>query len=144
MSNPYLLYTEYYLISGAYHIIDIVNDVLTYSAFYSDNFKGYLHSKVVSKKIILNDVINIKMTNNVNNNNDEVDEDGFVVIKMRKQKIKNNFGVVTSNSSYILNENNCENANISVKKEQDQPTMDIIEEVIERLINDVIGKNEFK
>jgi hypothetical protein len=137
--NTYLLYTEYYLISGAYHIMNVVNDVLSYSAFYSDNFKGYLHSKVVSKKIILNDVVNIKMTNNVNNNNDEVDEDGFVIIKMRKQKIKNKCSVVTSNSSCIMNEINCENSNVFLNKEEDHCIMGVVEELIERLINDVIN-----
>ena len=45
--NPYLFYTEYYLISGAYHIANVVHDVLTYTASYSDNIKGYLHNKVV-------------------------------------------------------------------------------------------------
>jgi len=83
------------------------------------------------------------MTSNVNNNNDGVDEDGFVVIKMRKQKINNKCGVVTSNSNCILNANNCENGNVNVKKEEDHCIMGIIEELVERLINDVISKNKF-
>ena len=85
--NPYLFYTEYYLISGAYHIANVVHDVLTYSTSFSDNIKGYLHNKVINKKIMLDE---IDINNGVVKNNDaDVDEDGFVVIKMRRPKIKN-------------------------------------------------------
>jgi hypothetical protein len=89
--NPYLFYTEYYLISSAYRVVNVLNDILTYSASYSDNVKGYLHSRVVSKQIMLNEMMNHN-NNAINNgnNNDDVDEDGFIVIKMRKSRIKNN------------------------------------------------------
>ena len=90
IKNPYLFYTEYYLISGAYRVVNVLNDILTYSASYSDNVKGYLHSRVVSKQIMLNEMMNHKNNAmNNGNNNDDVDEDGFVVIRMRKPKIKN-------------------------------------------------------
>lgn len=85
--NPYLFYTEYYLISGAYHVVNVVHDVLTYTASCSDNIKGYLHSKVINKKIILDEIVN---SNGAAKNDDtDVDEDGFVVIRMRRPKIKN-------------------------------------------------------
>ena len=91
--NPYLFYTEYYIISGAYHVVNVVHDVLTYTASYSDNIKGYLHSKVINKKILLDEIV---YNNCVAKNNDtDVDEDGFVVIRMRRPKIKNNVSAVT-------------------------------------------------
>ena len=91
--NPYLFYTEYYLISSAYRVVNILNDILKYSASYSDNVTGYLHSRVVSKQIMLNEMIHHNNHHNAHNsngnNNNDVDEDGFVVIKMRKPKLKN-------------------------------------------------------
>lgn len=91
MSNrksQYLFYTEYYLISGAYHIVNVVNGVLTYTASCSDHIKGYLQNKVISKKNILNELVYSNSVT-VKNNDTDVDEDGFVVIKMRRPKIKN-------------------------------------------------------
>jgi hypothetical protein len=82
--NPYLFYTEYYIISGAYHVVNVVHDVLTYTASCSDNIKGYLHSKVINKKIILNEIVN--NNGSTKNNDTDVDEDGFVVIRMRRPK----------------------------------------------------------
>ena len=77
MSSPYLFYTEYYLISGAYHIINIVNGILTYSACYSDNMKEYLRNQVASKQVVLNELIrneNDARTNvkNVNHNDNDI------------------------------------------------------------------------
>ena len=89
-SSPYLFYTEYYLISGAYHIINVVNGILTYSASYSDNMKEYLRNQVASKQVTLNEFIRNEQDARVNANPDnDVDEDGFVVIKMRRPKPKN-------------------------------------------------------
>lgn len=89
-SSPYLFYTEYYLISGAYHIINVVNGILTYSASYSDNMKEYLRNQVASKQVALNEFIRNEQDARVNANPDnDVDEDGFVVIKMRRPKPKN-------------------------------------------------------
>ena len=51
-TSPYLFFTEYYLISGAYHIVNVVNDVLTYTASCSDHIKGYLQNKVINKNLI--------------------------------------------------------------------------------------------
>jgi hypothetical protein len=86
--SQYLFYTEYYLISGAYHIVNVVNGVLTYTASCSDHIKGYLENKVISKKTILNELV-YNNSVSVKNNDTDVDEDGFVVIKMRRPKIKN-------------------------------------------------------
>jgi hypothetical protein len=88
--NPYLFYTEYYLISGAYQVINVVNEILTYSASYSDNMKEYLRNQVASKQVALNEFIRNEQDARVNANPDnDVDEDGFVVIKMRRPKPKN-------------------------------------------------------
>ena len=88
--NPYLFYTEYYLITGAYQVINVVNGILTYSASYSDNIKEYLRNQVASKQVALNEFIRNEQDARVNANPDNgVDEDGFVVIKMRKPKPKN-------------------------------------------------------
>lgn len=139
--NPYLFYTEYYIISGAYQFINVVNGILTYSASYSDNIKEYLRNQVASKQVALNELIRNEHDARVNakQNESDVDEDGFVIIKMRKQKIKNKCDVITSNSTYMLNENTCENGNVNVKKEEDHDR--IIKEFIERLINDVVNND---
>ena len=55
--NPYIFYSEYYFISGAYHVINVVNEILTYSASCSDNMKEYLRNQVVSKQVALNESI---------------------------------------------------------------------------------------
>lgn len=88
--NPYLFYTEYYLISGAYQVINVVNGILTYSASYSDNIKEYLRNQVASKQVALNELVRSQHDARINANPDnDVDEDGFVVIKMRKPKPRN-------------------------------------------------------
>ena len=85
--NPYLFYTKYYIISGAYQVINVVNEILTYSASYSDNVKEYLRNQVASKQVALNELVRSQHDARINTNPDnDVDEDGFVVIKMRKPK----------------------------------------------------------
>jgi len=131
MSSPYLFYTEYYLISGAYHIINIVNGILTYSACYSDNMKEYLRNQVASKQVVLNELI--RNENNartsVNQNDNDIDEDGFVVIKMKRQK-KN------KNEYYHSNGINCSTNGINCSTNSD-----IIEQVVEEIIKNVIINN---
>jgi len=112
-SNQYIYYTEYYFITSAYHIINVVNEILTFSASCSDNFKGYLHSKVVSKQVEINEMArhdNKHDNDNKKNSNgnDDVDEDGFVVIKMRKPRPKNarNINDETSANTLASTDNN--------------------------------------
>ena len=94
--NPYLFYTEYYLISGAYQVINVVNGILTYSASYSDNIKEYLRNQVASKQVALNELVRSQHDAGVNANpENDVDEDGFVVVKMRKPKPKNANPILT-------------------------------------------------
>jgi len=130
--NPYIFYTEYYLVSGAYQVINVVNEILTYSASYSDNIKEYLRNQVASKQVALNEISRNESENNnrinASQNDNDVDEDGFIVIKMRKPKVKN-----TSNPTCTFNANASSESSGNVKP--------IVEEVIERLINDVIKKH---
>ena len=128
-NNEYLRYTEYYIISSAYHIANVVNEILTYSASYSDNIKEYLRNQVASKQVALNEISRNESENNnrinASQNDNDVDEDGFIVIKMRKPKVKNN---------------NNNNNNKSSESSGYGNTDPIVKEVIERLINDVIKK----
>ena len=121
-NEKYLVYTEYYIISGAYHMINVVNEILTCSASYADTMKGYLHNKVVSKQFTLDELLTHEQNKNSNgtiinnaNNNDDVDEDGFVVIKARRPRIRNKGVIVEMTEPCILRE--------------------IIEEVINNIIN---------
>jgi hypothetical protein len=138
-NSEYLYYTEYYVISGVYHFIHMVNEILTYSASCSDNIKGYLHNKVLIKKANLNelirnnqnDVYNKKIDSNGNENNNDVDEDGFVVIKTRRSKKNRNDH---SNNIICHNENNYNNI------QNDNDNDKIVKQIIENMIKEVIKK----
>lgn len=149
--NPYVFYTEYYLISGAYQVINVVNGILTYSACYSDNIKEYLRNQVASKKVALNELIrnnecNARVNGNANPDND-VDEDGFVVIKTRRpKKNKNEYhqgnGVMNINGD---NGDSGDNGDNSVNVDQNKNlkgnnNSDIIQQIVEDMIKDVIKK----
>jgi hypothetical protein len=156
--NPYLFYTEYYLISGAHQVINVVNGILTYSASYSDNIKEYLRNQVASKQVALNELIRSRNDQDarVNANPDkDIDEDGFVVIKMRRPKLKNTNpihthsgdsdvaslpGMTITTSMPIMpipfqseNESN-------IKEECDVLLQKVIEQVMRDIISDVIVK----
>ena len=49
--NKYLFYTQYYLTAGVYHVVNVVNSILNYSATYSSGVKEYLEEKVLLQKI---------------------------------------------------------------------------------------------
>jgi hypothetical protein len=150
-ASQYIKYTEYYIITSAYQIINVVNELLTFSASCSDNFKGYLHSKVVSKEVQLNELSrqcrqsiyenDNNNKKNGNGNDDDIDEDGFVVIKMRKPRTK----VIKP-----TNENQRENIGVGVRTENEINTVNlsdacvnlVIKEIMEELINSVTTKNE--
>ncbi len=132
--NPYIFYTEYYLISGAYQVINVVNGILTYSASYSDNIKEYLRNQVESKQVAWNELIRNNEcdtrvnVNNANTDND-VDEDGFVVIKMRKPRTK-----IIKTTNEELSRMNRENENKNIKDHtiDDAGIKDIMEEMMSR------------
>ena len=137
-SSPYLFYTEYYLTSGAYHIINVVNGILAYSASYSDNMKEYLRNQVASKQVALNQLIRNEQDARVNANPDnDVDEDGFVVIKMRRPKPKNANPIHThSGDSDVASLP----AMTMPKEECDVLLQKVIEQVMRNIISDVIIK----
>ena len=127
--NPYLFYTEYYLISGAYQVINVINGILTYSASYSDNIKEYLRNQVESKQVAWNECDTRVNVNNANPDND-VDEDGFVVIKMRKPRTK----IIKTTNEELLSRMNTENENNNIKDHaiDDAVIKDIMEEMMSR------------
>ena len=148
--NPYVFYTEYYLISGAYQVINVVNGILTYSASYSDSIKEYLRNQVASKQVALNELIrnnecNARVNGNANPDND-VDEDGFVVIKMRRpKKNKNEFhdsnndnkndNINGNGSASVIHDNINMDQNVSLKSDND-----IVQQIVDNMIKDVVEK----
>jgi hypothetical protein len=151
--NPYVHYTEYYLISGAYQVINVVNEILTYSASYSDNIKEYLRNKVESKQVALNELIHNRSENdarvngNTNPDND-LDEDGFVVIKMRRpKKNKNEFhdsnndnkndNIHGNGSASAIHANINMDQNVSLKCNIHN---DIVKQIVDNMIKDVVEK----
>ena len=80
--NKYLFYTQYYLIAGVYHVVNVVNNMLSYSASYSSGVKEYLEEKVQLQKTIIDEIIA-----DANKKKFEFDEDDYVIIKMRKAPI---------------------------------------------------------
>jgi hypothetical protein len=131
--NPYLFYTEYYLISGAYQVINVVNGILTYSASYSDNIKEYLRNQVASKQVALNELVhnrNREVTRINANPDGDIDEDGFVIIKMRRSKKNKN------ESSGSVCTNNIHNVIVQ------QIVDDMIKEVIKKLDVNTNTNNE--
>ena len=136
IKNPYLFYTEYYLISGAYRVVNILNDVLTYSASYSDNIKGYLHSRVVSKQIMLDEMMNHNHSS-IGNNSNDVDDDGFVVIKMRKPKIKNDSFFP---SIPVIENKNIECNIMTVKHDDNNDDL----QIVRNILNDILDHIDFQ
>jgi hypothetical protein len=115
--------------------LNVVNEILTFSASCSDNFKGYLHSKVVSKQVEINEMArhdNKHDNDNKKNSNgnDDVDEDGFVVIKMRKPRPKN---------ARNINDETSANTLASIDNVKTIKESNIIKEIIEELIIEVAG-----
>ena len=151
--NPYIYYTEYYLISGAYQVINVVNEILTYSASYSDNIKEYLRNQVALKQVALNELIRNRSENdarvngNANPDND-LDEDGFVVIKMRRpKKNKNEFhdsnndnkhdNINGNGSPSVIHNNINMDQNVSLKCNIHN---DIVQQIVDNMIKDVVER----
>ena len=80
--NKYLFYTQYYFIAGVYHVVNVVNTMLSYSASYSSGVKEYLEEKVQLQKTIIDEIVA-----DANKKKFEFDEDDYVIIKMRKAAV---------------------------------------------------------
>jgi hypothetical protein len=103
--------------------------------------KEYLRNQVASKQVVLNELLRNRNEDdarvNANPDND-VDEDGFVVIKMRRSKPKNASFTQTSMPFHSKSESNVNNINI--KEECDVLLEKVIEQVMRDIISDVIIK----
>ena len=117
--NKYLYYTQYYLIAGVYHVVNVVNNMLSYSASYSSGVKEYLEEKVQLQKTIIDDIIADE-----NKKKFEFDEDDYVIIKTRKAAVVVQSVVpVPVPKTFENNENN-----------------KIVDEIVNEIINNVINK----
>ena len=116
--NKYLFYTQYYFISGVYHVVNAVNSILNYSATYSSGVKEYLEEKVLLQKTIIDDILA-----NANKKKFEFDEDDYVIIKMRKAPISSSASVVLPVLAIPKTFENNENSN----------------EIIDEIVNDIIN-----
>ena len=111
-------YTQYYFISGVYHVVNAVNSILNYSATYSSGVKEYLEEKVLLQKTIIDDILA-----NANKKKFEFDEDDYVIIKMRKAPISSSASVVLPVLAIPKTFENNENSN----------------EIIDEIVNDIIN-----
>jgi hypothetical protein len=132
--------------------------------------KEYLRNQVALKQVVLNELIRNENNarTNVNQNDKDIDEDGFVVIKMKRQKkIKNEYcdsngingngingngingngingnGIngngINGNGINILHDNINNYESKILKDDNDNIHSDIIQEVVEEIIKNVIN-----
>jgi hypothetical protein len=123
--NKYLFYTQYYLTAGVYHVVNVVNSILNYSATYSSGVKEYLEEKVLLQKTIIDDIVA-----DANKKKFEFDEDDYVIIKMRKAAVVVQsvvpVPVPVPNKTF---ENNADNNNINGG---------IVDEIVNDIINNAV------
>ena len=119
--NKYLYYTQYYLIAGVYHVVNVVNTMLSYSASYSSGVKEYLEEKVLLQKTIIDEIVA-----DANKKKYEFDEDDYVIIKMRKAPISSSvLPVPVPNKTF---ENNADDNNMN----------GIVDEIVNDIINNAV------
>ena len=133
--NKYLFYTQYYFISGVYHVVNAVNSILNYSATYSSGVKEYLEEKVLLQKTIIDEIIA-----DANKKKFEFDEDDYVIIKMRKAPISSSASVVLPVLAIPKTFENNENSNAII----DEIVNDIINNAVlsatvDTIVNDIIN-----
>jgi hypothetical protein len=138
--NKYLFYTQYYLTAGVYHVVNVVNSILNYSATYSSGVKEYLEEKVLLQKTIIDDIVA-----DANKKKFEFDEDDYVIIKMRKAAVVVQsvvpLPVPVPNKTF---ENNADNNNINGEIIVDEIVNDIINNAVlsatvNTIVNDIIN-----
>ena len=123
--NKYLYYTQYYLTAGVYHLVNVVNTMLSYSANYSSGVKEYLEEKVQLQKTIIDEIVA-----DANKKKYEFDEDDYVIIKMRKAPISSSVpSVVLPGPNKILEE---ESSSSSRGDEN-------IHAIVDAIVNDIIN-----
>jgi hypothetical protein len=126
--NKYLYYTQYYLIAGVYHVVAVVNTMLSYSANYSSGVKEYLEEKVQLKKTIIDEIVADE-----NKKKFEFDEDDYVIIKMRKAPISSPVpSLVLPGPNKILEEESSSSSSSSRGDEN-------INAIVDAIVNDIIN-----
>ena len=127
--NKYLYYTQYYLIAGVYHVVAVVNTMLSYSANYSSGVKEYLEEKVQLKKTIIDEIVA-----DANKKKYEFDEDDYVIIKMRKAPISSSVpSLVLPGPNKILEEESS-----SSRGDENENIHAIVDAIVNDIINNAV------
>jgi hypothetical protein len=105
-------------------VVNVVNNMLSYSASYSSGVKEYLEEKVLLKKTIIDEIIADE-----NKKKYEFDEDDYVIIKMRKAPISSSASEVLPVLAVLKTFENNENINNS---------NGIVDEIVNDIINNAV------
>ena len=137
--NKYLFYTQYYFTAGVYHVVNVVNSILNYSATYSSGVKEYLEEKVQLQKTIIDDIVA-----DANKKKFEFDEDDYVIIKMRKAVVVQSVvpvPVPVPNKTFENNENtNNINGDIIVDEiVNEMINKTVLSATVNTIVNDIIN-----
>ena len=137
--NKYLFYTQYYLTAGVYHVVNVVNSILNYSATYSSGVKEYLEEKVQLQKTIIDEIVA-----DANKKKFEFDEDDYVIIKMRKAAVVVQsvvpLPVPVPNKTFENNENiNNINGGIVDEIVNDIINNAVLSATVNTIVNDIIN-----
>ena len=125
--NKYLFYTQYYLIAGVYHVVNVVNNMLSYSASYSSGVKEYLEEKVLLKKTIIDEIVA-----DANKKKYEFDEDDYVIIKMRKAAVVQSVVPVPVQNKILEDESS------SSSSRGDENINAIVDAIVNDIINNAV------
>ena len=133
--NKYLYYTQYYLIAGVYHVVNVVNTMLSYSASYSSGVKEYLEEKVQLQKTIIDEIVA-----DANKKKYEFDEDDYVIIKMRKAPISSSVLPVPVPNKTLENNENINNMNATVDEiVNEMINKAVLSSTVNTIVNDIIN-----
>jgi len=133
--NKYLYYTQYYLTAGVYHLVNVVNTMLSYSANYSSGVKEYLEEKVLLQKTIIDEIVA-----DANKKKYEFDEDDYVIIKMRKAVVvQSAVPVPVPNKTF---ENNADDNNMNATVDEivnEMINKAVLSSTVDAIVNDIIN-----
>jgi len=133
--NKYLFYTQYYLTTGVYHVVNIVNSILNYSASYSSGVKEYLEEKVQLQKTIIDEIVADE-----NKKKYEFDEDDYVIIKMRKAVVVQSVVPVPVPNKTFENNENISNMNATVDEIVNEIINNaVLTATVNTVVNDIIN-----
>ena len=134
--NKYLFYTQYYLTAGVYHVVNVVNSILNYSATYSSGVKEYLEEKVLLQKTIIDDIVA-----DANKKKFEFDEDDYVIIKMRKAVVVQSVVPLPVPNKTFENNENINNINGGIVDENVNDIINnaVLSATVNTIVNDIIN-----